>query len=132
MVSVDRLRPRLLAAAASLAVAGCAAITTASGERLRVASPDFRDYVEQVFRRQNRVATEVAFAIEEAEIRGFDPPEALLDAEEELLAACAGLNELAALRRDGRAIGARRGLAAARGAPRCEAATDRAAAALER
>ncbi|HEY8520203.1 MAG TPA: hypothetical protein VIN61_08990 [Gammaproteobacteria bacterium] len=115
----------------ALAAAGCAAVTTVDGERLGVASDEFRDYAERVFREQNRVATDLAFAIEEAEIRGFDAPEALVRAEERLLEACAGLNELAARRRDQRRVGARRGLAAARQAPRCEAAAREAAALLD-
>ncbi|HEX6996639.1 MAG TPA: hypothetical protein VF322_00760 [Gammaproteobacteria bacterium] len=116
----------------ALAAAGCATVTTASGERLEVASDEFRDYAERVFREQNRVATDLAFAIEDAQTRGSDAPEALLRAEERLLEACAGLNELAARRRDQRRVGARRGLAAARQAPECEAAARDAAALLER
>lgn len=122
-------------AAALLGVAvlgGCAAVVTTDGDRLRVGSSEFRDYVERVFRLQNRVATDLAFALEEDEIRGLDPPAPLVRAEQELLAACAGLNELAALRRDGERVGPQRGLAAAREAPECEAAAVRGAAALER
>ena len=119
-------------AAAATVLGGCAAVTTTEGERLRMTSPELRDYVERVFRLQNRVATDLAFALEEDEVRGFDPPAALVAAEQALLTACAGLNELAARRRDGERVGPGRGLAAAREAPECEAAALRGAAALER
>ena len=122
-------------AAASAAVfcllAGCAAVTTADGERLRVTSDKFRDYAESVFRRQNRIATELAFALEDADPDGaaFDE---LAAAEDELLAGCAGLNEVAAAARDGERLGNGRRLAAARQAPDCERAADAAAAVLAR
>ena len=82
-------------------------------------SEEFRDYVERVFREQNRVADAVAFALEApgAEDR---PLEA---AEQELLAACAGVNELATARRDQQRLGLRTSLRAARSVPECERAT---------
>ena len=93
-------------------------MTTADGRRLGVASADFRDYVERVFRAQNDVATELAFAIEAR----TDEPR-LAAAEDALLAACTQLNALAAARRDGRRLGAAERLAGARSAPDCERAT---------
>ncbi|HLF12723.1 MAG TPA: hypothetical protein VJA26_16085, partial [Gammaproteobacteria bacterium] len=41
---------------AILAASGCAgAVTTAAGQRLVITSPEFRDYVERVFRQQNQI-----------------------------------------------------------------------------
>ena len=77
---------------------GCATVATADGERLRLASADFREYVERVFREQNRVADELAFALEAP---GAERGE-LGGAEQRLLDACAGVNELATARRDER------------------------------
>jgi hypothetical protein len=98
-------------------------VVTADGEQLRFASADFREYVERVFREQNRVADELAFALEApgAE-RG-----ALGDAEQRLLDACAGVNELATARRDDRRLGVRRSAASARSVPACERAASDAA-----
>jgi hypothetical protein len=114
-------------AAASAFLVGCAALTTADGTRLTFGSAEFRSYVERVFREQNRVADELAFALE-----GAPPADAvdLTAAEDELAAACAGLNELAVSRRDDERLGMRRSAAAARGAPQCERATLAAQAAL--
>ncbi|MBN1237595.1 MAG: hypothetical protein JXB36_03790 [Gammaproteobacteria bacterium] len=118
-------------AGAALLASGCAAVTTADGERLPVASDRFRAYAEGVFRRQNRIATDLAFELGE-----LDPDEAAFDelaaAEDELLAQCEGLNEVAAAARDGERLATGRRLDAARKAPDCERATDAAAAALER
>ena len=119
-----------LAAAAWLA-AGCAAVTTADGERLPVTSDRFRTYAEDVFRRPNQVATELAFALGD-----IDPDDAAFDelasAEDELLAQCEGLNEVAAAARDGETLGTGTRLDAARKAPDCERATDTAADVLAR
>jgi hypothetical protein len=114
----------LASSLALLAVAGCAAIQTADGDRFALASPGFRAYVERVFREQNRVATEVAFALEAP---GEQPQ--LAAGEQRLLEACAGVNELATARRDERRLGTRRSLEAARTVPTCEETT-RAVAAL--
>ena len=70
-----------------------------------------------MFRDQNRVADELAFAL------GPEGPAALEIAEQELLRACAGVNELATARRDDRRLPLRRRLDAAREAPVCESAT---------
>lgn len=83
-------------------------------------SSAFQDYVERVFREQNRWATELLQAQDEAEGEDY---EALLRAEDSLLAACAGLNELAAARRDARTLGRFRQAELARSAPECEVVT---------
>lgn len=111
-----------------LAVTGCAPVVTLEGDRLAVRSDAFAAYVEQVFREQNRVATALAFALEDA----WDPErlDALEAAESSLLEACAGLNEIAAARRDGERLRRLRALDAARAAPDCERATSAARALL--
>lgn len=107
--------------------AGCASVATSDGERLSLASEEFRAYVERVFREQNRVADEVAFALEAP---GGQRTE-LAAAEQRLLDACAGVNELATARRDQQRLGLRRSAAAARTVPQCEAAARAANALLE-
>ena len=104
---------------ALLAHSGCAAVSTAGGERMTLQSDEFRAYVERVFREQNRVADELAFA---AEAPGPARP-ALAAAEEQLLAACAGVNELATARRDQRRLGPASSVRLARSVPDCERAT---------
>jgi hypothetical protein len=110
---------------AAIALSGCAAVTTADGERLALTSPEFRGYVERVFREQNRLADELAFAAE-----GGNGGAAIAAAEDALLEACAGINELATSRRDEQKLGLQRSAAAARSVPQCEVASRAAAAAL--
>ena len=111
--------------AAALVLPGCAAVSTVDGERLELASPEFRAYVERVFREQNRVADELAFALDEV------PPRAgLAEAELTLVEACALVNELATARRDQRRVGLRRSAVGARSVPDCERAARSAAALL--
>ena len=102
-----------------LILSGCAAVPTADGERLSLRSAEFREYVERVFREQNRVADAVAFALEAPGAQDSE----LAAAEQELLAACAGVNELATARRDQQRLGIRSSVRAARSVPECERAT---------
>jgi hypothetical protein len=120
----------LILALSVAAAAGCATVTTGHGERLRISSDEFAAYAERVFREQNRVASDLAFALADAEDEDGPKYRALAAAEDALLDACAGLNEVAARRRDGERPGALRGLRAAREAPGCERATTAAEAAL--
>jgi hypothetical protein len=128
------LRPRLRFVAIVAIVAGAAAcagsVTTAGGLVLSVASTEFREYVEQVFRRQNEVATELAFALDER--NGASDAAELAAAEERLLSECASLNRLATARRDRERLPLTARTAAARTAPLCETATAAAVALLER
>jgi MoxR-like ATPase len=112
--------------AASLVLQACA-VVTADGQRLTMTSTKFRAYVERVFREQNRLADQLAFALED----GADESPAVSTAEQSLLGACAPLNELATARRDERKLGTKRRLAAARSVPACEETTRRSAATLE-
>lgn len=119
------LFPRVaLLLAATVACYGCATVTTADGQRLALASSEFARYVERVFREQNRIADALAFALEGDAAGRAD----LMEAEQALLTACAGVNELATARRDGEGLGLKRSAANARGVPSCE----RAAQAAER
>ena len=114
------MRPNRLFAPSVVAVlAGCATVSTTDGERLAVTSQEFRVYVERVFREQNRVADELAFALEAPD----GSPEGLAVAEQRLLDACAGVNELATARRDERRLGVRRNLSAARSVSECDRTT---------
>jgi energy-coupling factor transporter ATP-binding protein EcfA2 len=117
---------RFAASCALVLLAGCATVSTVDGQRMKLTSEDFRGYVERVFREQNRVADEVAFALEAPGA----PRNDLADAEQRLLDACAGVNELATARRDELRLGMRRSLAAARTVPQCEAITRAVAEAL--
>ena len=111
---------RSAAVALLLILSGCAAVPTADGQRLSLRSAEFREYVERVFREQNRVADAVAFALDAP---GGEQDAQLAAAEQELLAACAGVNELATARRDERRLDMRDSLRAARSVPDCERAT---------
>ena len=108
-------------------VSGCATVVTADDARLNVASPEFRAYVERVFREQNTVLNALAFAVEDSEV----PAPSLLAAEKALVDACGGVNALATARRDSVKLGMRRDLKLARSAGVCELATRQAAAALD-
>jgi hypothetical protein len=110
---------------ALLVLLGCAAVVTTDNEHLRLGSTEFRGYFEKVFREQNRLADGLAFALEAS-----SPSADLVAAEQALLVACAGVNELATARRDARRIGIHRSAALARSVVECEGATRRAAAAL--
>jgi hypothetical protein len=118
---------RLIGSCALLTLAGCTALTTADGQRLKLTSDEFRGYVERVFRAQNQTADELAFALEAS---GGARAE-LVMAEQQLLEACSGVNELATARRDERRLGMRRSVNAARTVPQCERVTRDVAALLE-
>ncbi len=100
---------------ATTILAGCA-VLTADGERLALTSPAFRSYVERVFREQNRIADQFAFALEGESAA----PAVVTAAEQSLLDACAALNELATARRDEQHLSLRQRSTAARSAPMCE------------
>jgi hypothetical protein len=110
-----RLRRDLILLVGTLLVAGCS-VMTADGERFALRSPEFRAYVERVFKEQNRVADRFAFALEDA----ANAPADVTAAEQALQDACAKLNELATARRDEQRQSTGRRLDAARSVPRCE------------
>jgi hypothetical protein len=119
---------RSLALTGVVLTAGCVAVTTLDGERLAMRSPEFRAYVESVFRAQNRVATELAFALE-SDVGPAAEAE-LESAELGLIDACAGLNQIAIGRRDGTGRSGLGRVEAARRAPDCERAARAAEAAI--
>jgi hypothetical protein len=119
----------LLIASILVLETACVSVTTLDGERLTAPSNEFRAYVEAVFREQNRVATDLAFALESsANPAEQDEIEA---AEGELIVACASLNEIATERRSGSELSRQRQIDAAKSAPQCERATQAAAVTLE-
>lgn len=102
-------------------LAGCATtVTTMDGRTLALNSTEFREYVERVFREQNQAATALAFAQDDSSGTRY---ETLLELEDALLEACADLNEVAAARRDDRALGLRQQASMAATAPNCESMT---------
>ncbi|MEE9142326.1 MAG: hypothetical protein V3U59_06405 [Gammaproteobacteria bacterium] len=94
--------------------AGCVSVPT--GESLR-------EYTERVFRQQNRVTDELLWRLPEIEASNPELADRLLDAEQELLADCEPLNDLAIQYRDqGRAnFGSQ--MFGAKAASDCEAST---------
>ena len=127
------MRPiRALPLAGAAALLAACAVTTADGRRLGLASSEFRAYVERVFRDQNKVASDLELEVDDATAAGDSAPPELTAAEDALLKACAGVNELATSRRDQEDLGVRKSASAARSAPECERATRAAQAALEK
>ena len=80
---------------------GCALspVDLPDGHRVAVTSDAFRDYAEQVFRRQNRALDELIGLQQSVDGDEYFQPE------QDIVEACSDLNRLAALRRDGRAAG---------------------------
>lgn len=121
-----------MAAVFALMLGGCAgSLKTADGERLRLRSDEFRSYAEAVFRSQNRVATDIAFALEEPELYDDAAIARLETADQMLFEACMALNEMAARRRDQRGRRIFADARAARTVPQCERAAAAAIEALE-
>jgi hypothetical protein len=116
------LGDRMLSLVGALALVGCASVKSVDGQRYRVGGAAFRAYIEQVFRAQNRVADELVFTLEDLPAGATVSADQLNAADTQLLAACAGLNQLATSRRDAVKLGNRQALAAARTAPDCERA----------
>jgi hypothetical protein len=125
--SMSHCRALVLASMLVLGTA-CVSVTTLEGERLTAPSAEFRAYVEAVFREQNRVATDLAFALESI---SDTAAQGIETAEGDLIAACSSLNEIATERRAGRELSRQRQIDAAESAPQCEQATRAAVIALE-
>jgi hypothetical protein len=118
----------VIAFAAGL-TAACATVESVDGARYSMASADFRDYAESVFRRQNLALSDIAFALDSTDPGSADRRR-LESAEEALLEACALLNEMAVRRRDGLQSGFGGRLQAGRSVPACERAVVQASALL--
>jgi hypothetical protein len=111
------------AVATGLAMGGCAGVIEhPDGHVIALNSKQFRLYVESTFRHQNKIADALAFALVDGEaVSGLQSLEV---AEQALLSACSGVNELATAARDGVELGAlvKRGLA--RQVAGCQTAAD--------
>lgn len=106
-----------------LCLSGCAgSLITGDGEQLRIGSAAFAEYAEQVFRDQNEVLDRLAFALD-----GHPENAALIAAEDQVLAACQGLNEIAVRQQRGEGIRPLRDARTARAVPVCEEAAAAAA-----
>ena len=125
--SLSGLKFLTVAALAATGLTGCAVgVTTADGSRMGLRSAEFADYAEGVFRLQNEMLDALAFALEE---RPDDV--ALITAEDKVLDACAGLNDIAVRRQRGEGTRPLRDARAGRAMPQCEAAAVAAAKLLE-
>lgn len=115
---------RAFVALFSLMSTSCVAtVETLDGVRYRISSDAFRAYAEEVFREQNRLASDLVFRMEDERVEAAEL-ERLERAETRLLEDCRDLNEIAVRQRDGQR---RRLIAAARAAksvPQCERAID--------
>jgi len=88
-----------------LVLGGCAlTVETLRGDRLWVGSPQFSEYAEDVFRRNNSTLTTLFDALELANDEDALKLEA---AEERMIGACESLNSVAAAKRDGKELGFR-------------------------
>ncbi len=123
---LNQVRNAATLLAGGLVLAGCAGrIEHPDGHTMALNSDQFRSYVEATFRHQNRVADSLAFALLDRESAAPNNPiHSLETAEEHLIAACAGVNELATAERDGTRLSllAKRGLA--RQVADCQKAAD--------
>jgi hypothetical protein len=116
--SFTSLKLLTIAGLAAGGLAGCAVgVTSADGTRMGLRSAEFAQYAEGVFRLQNEMLDALAFALE-------DHPDdaALIAAEDNVLDACAGLNDVAVRRQRGEGMRPLRGARAVRTMPECEAA----------
>lgn len=125
--AVARIIRRLLPVVLAVAATGCASVTVSRPDRNAqdYSIDEFRAYVEQVFRYQNRVVDEliVYYADLPAEDPAPDPD--LVAAEEASVAACQPLNEVITsyIHGDDPALGLKRALVATIGT--CEYQVDR-------
>ena len=94
-------------------------VETRDGRQLRVTSPAFKDYAEQVFRQQNSLSWALIEALETAD----DPQihQRLNQLETRLRQDCEAVNRLASARRQGESSSRAEQLALVRALPQCEA-----------
>lgn len=119
----SRLRISVAGLALALTLGGCATVETLDGRRLRVTSGEFRDYAQAVFRRHNRVVSDLLNALDVLERDEPALHARLLAAEAAMLKACAALNERALAARDQDDGASRARVAVARSVPRCDEQT---------
>ncbi len=118
-----KLRISAAGLALLLTLGGCATVETLDGRRLRVTSDEFRDYAQEVFRRHNRVISDLLNALDVLERDEPALHARLLAAEAAMLKACAALNERALAARDQDDGASRARLAVARSVPGCDERT---------
>lgn len=94
----------LLAAALGAALTACTTVTTTTpaGERVARTPEEFSAYVEQVFRYENRVGSDLIDHYELAEAAGSHPRADLLAAEERMIESCRYLHEVIISHLEGR------------------------------
>jgi hypothetical protein len=106
----------------SLILTSCVAtVETLDGARYRISSEAFRVYAEQVFREQNRVASDLVFRMEDERLDAAEL-DRLEAAETRLLEDCSDLNVIAVRRRDGKRRRLLAAASAAKTVPDCERA----------
>lgn len=118
-----KLRISVAGLALLLTLGGCATVETLDGRHLRVTSGEFRDYAQEVFRRHNRVISDLLNALDVLERDEPALHARLLAAEAAMLKACAALNERALAARDKDDSASRARLAVARSVPGCDEQT---------
>lgn len=104
-------------------LSACITTKTADGRRLLTGSDQFRLYVEQVFRRQNRVTNDLIYLLPEIEQSDAKLFFRLVEAESDMLESCGHLNTLAASYRDNRNPGLIKRIKMSRTAAECDSAT---------
>lgn len=122
---MTKMRALAVVCVTAVGLGGCA-VTSLDGQRLRLQSDAYADYVERVFRLQSDVSTELAFLLAD-ENPGSPRYPLLEDADDAVWAACLGLNELAAEQQNGDRPGGLGALQRARAVPECERAATAAA-----
>jgi len=113
------------------ALSGCITTKTADGRRLLTGSDSFRVYVEQVFRRQNRVINDLIYLLPEIEQTDGMFYACLTQAESDMLESCRHLNKLAASYRDDRKPGFFKRIKMSRSATGCDRATQKVQATMD-
>ncbi len=122
------MRPRIQPASLlglALVLTACSTVTTHTpdGRKETRTVEEFRQYAEEVFRRQNEAASAVIFWLDELEDDSPDTYTALEASEARMLQACQALNQVAARRRDQQRVGLGRKRAVVRTIGACEVAT---------
>ncbi len=113
----------LSVAAFCIVSSGCITTSTADGRRLFTASGQFRLYVEQVFRRHNRVTNDLIYLLPEIEQSDAALYSRLTQAESNMLKSCRHLNKLATSYRDDRKPGYFKRMKMSRSAAQCDRST---------
>lgn len=92
---------------------------------MRANSQEFRDYARQVFETHNEAVTTIAYALDdlESDPDQIDRYNGIVDADDRMMGACAGLDKLAIARRDDKQLGMSELAGVASSVPDCERAT---------